>query len=301
MLCMGSKGYAQPMEVMAKHEGELAIKHLEQLNSPYEERSLFLTANGKKLFFQSLRGGQSWTHTYVNWAGDTLNDGDIWVSQKENAQWLPPEPLPYGINTSSGEGEPVAIKNGKLVYYHSWNFQWEYTEGPYYRVKKKGKRWKRIQGLGGNITEFFRQYSETGGMAISQDQKIFIVVARRPEQADKDLYISRRGAFGWSDFERLDLSTQGDEESVFLAPDGRTLYFASTGYHGLGGLDIYKTVLSADGSFGAIINLGSPINSCEDDHSFVVSEDGAEAYFVRHGDIHQVILKAADPIIKPIQ
>lgn len=301
LLLLCTRAYSQPTQHVATHSGRIEIIPLDQLNSPFDEDNLCLTANSRQLYFSTNRGGQIWSYSRRGPGGWYASDRDIWVSEKVKGQWQPPVPLPYGINTSNSEDEPSTVKNGKVLYYQSWGLQWEQTQGPYYRVKRKGRKWKNLQGLGGPITRFFRLYSYTHGMCVSPDQRLLIVAARKPSEAHFDVYMSRKGPFGWSRFTRLDISTAGNEQSVFLAADGKTLYFASDGYEGFGGLDIYKTVLSADGSFGAIINLGAPINSEQDDYGFVISKDGNEAYFVRQGDIYMLGLSRADPLIKPLQ
>ena len=90
--------------------------------------------------------------------------------------------------------------------------------------------------------------------------------------------------------QRHPLSTPGEERSVFIAPDGKTLYFASDGYTGFGGLDIYKTQLGPKGKLGPVINLGAGINTPEDEYGFVISENGQEAFLIRKGDIYFVDL-----------
>ena len=285
---------------VVQHEGDiLKIERLDVLNSDYLEQSLSLTANGSTMFFHSQRGGQVWSSSYINERGESTYDGDIWVSEKSNGIWEPPVVLPYGLNTSSNEDEPFTVKKGKIIYFQSWNFLWEATDGPYYRKKRRGKKWKRSNGLGGGITNAFTDFVTTDGMTLSPDEKTFIFVARNANQTQMDLYWSRKGPFAWNDPELLSVSTEGDERSVYLAHDGRTLYFASNGYGGFGGLDIFKTRLNEDGSFGELVNLGEPINTEEDDYGFVISADGNDGYFIRNGDIYSVDLREADAVIKP--
>jgi hypothetical protein len=75
----------------------------------------------------------------------------------------------------------------------------------------------------------------------------------------------------------VDLNTPYEEASLFLHRD-RTLYFSSTGHAGLGGRDIFKSDLSANGS-GEVINLGYPINTHFDDFSFSLDSVGVTGYF----------------------
>ncbi|MCG8573778.1 MAG: OmpA family protein [Flavobacteriales bacterium] len=46
-----------------------------------------------------------------------------------------------------------------------------------------------------------------------------------------------------------------------ISADGKTLYFASDMPGGFGGVDIYKTEIKKDGTFGNVINLGSKLNT----------------------------------------
>jgi hypothetical protein len=114
-----------------------------------------------------------------------------------------------------------------------------------------------------------------------------------------DLYISQKGPRGWSYCKRLGVSTPLDDRSVFIAADGQTLYFASNGYGGYGGLDIFKTTINPDGSCGEVINLGQPFNTPKDDYGFILTGDGSEGYFIRDGDIYFADLTNADPRMKP--
>ena len=49
-----------------------------------------------------------------------------------------------------------------------------------------------------------------------------------------------------------------------------TLYFASKGHGGMGGLDIYKTYVRSNGEWAPVENLKYPINSGGDDFGFII-------------------------------
>ncbi len=283
------------------HKGKIRIQRMDILNSASRETNISLTPDGRFLYFVSFRGGQPWSNKYMTWKSDSVWDGDIWYSEKINGKWNKPEVMPYGINTSSGEDEPNVLDDGKVVYYQSWDRMWMYNGGPYYKARRKGSVWGKPQGLGGGITEFFRRYAATDGMAISPDEKIFIVAAGLDYEISEkmDLYMSVRTVDGWSFCKKIPISTSGNERSVFLAGDGKTLYFASDGYKGYGGMDIFKTTLKPDGSFGEVINIGKPFNTSQDDYGFILTEDGDEAYFLRDGDIYYGDLTESDERIKP--
>ncbi len=292
--------YAQKVTIL-DHKDKIRLTPLTVLNSNYRETNLSITPDGKYLYFMSVRGQQSWSNQYMTYKGQRVYDGDIWYSQKIGGKWKNPSCLPYGINTNSGEDEPNISPDGKTVTFQSWKSFWELDGGPYYSARMNGNSWGKPFGLGGGITDFFinTENRATDGMTMSPDGKTFVVACGVDYDRRMDLYISRKKASGWTYLQKLPVSTSGDERSVFIAADGKTIYFASDGYKGFGGLDIFKAEITADGTVGEIINIGAPFNTPDDDYGFILTQDGKEAYFVRDGDIYFADLTQADERIKP--
>ncbi len=322
LVCASSSAYAQftPPRIL-KHPGQIRTERLNTLNSTYRETNLNITPDGKYLFFMSGRGQQPWSNPFHTiYKGKPEYDGDIWYAQKVNGKWQYPRCLDGTVNTSNGEDEPNISPDGQTVYFQSWGRAWEKEGGPYYRSTLKGVNWGTPQGLGGGINAFFLSTQKphaitrpdgskriymgtpyaTDGATVSADGKTFIVAAGADYDGNMDLYISRKDANGqWSFLRRLSVSTIGDERSPFLAADGKTLYFASNGYAGWGGLDIFKTVIQEDGSHDEIVNVGAPFNTWLDDYGFILTASGDEGYFVREGDIYYADIKNASPELKP--
>lgn len=75
------------------------------------------------------------------------------------------------------------------------------------------------------------------------------------------------------------INGEGDEITPFFNQKEKKLYFSSSSYSGMGGLDIY----SARGElskFGKPVNLGYPINSTVDDFYFVLNDDRESGFLV---------------------
>lgn len=73
------------------------------------------------------------------------------------------------------------------------------------------------------------------------------------------------------------LNTPYEERSVFIHPDGETMYFASTGHNTMGGFDLFYSKL-VDGKWTAPVNLGPPLNTPDDDIQLVVAGNGRYGY-----------------------
>lgn len=275
---------------------------LTALNSTFRDINLSITPNGKYLYFMSGRGGQPWSYpNYTTYRGKPEHDGDIWFSKRENDVWQAPLCLGKPINTASGEDEPNISADGQTVYFQSWQ-SWTNRGGPYYRAELHGEKWGTPVALGGGIHRFFAEgFSATDGMSVSPDGNILVVAVGKNYEGPMDIYITSKGRDGvWAYPEKLDISTPGDERSVFIGADNRTLYFASNGWGGFGKLDIFKTVLLGGSKCGEVYNIGKPFNTKEEDYGFVMDVLRDEVYFVRNGDIFYAKLgKDADPRIKP--
>ncbi len=94
-----------------------------------------------------------------------------------------------------------------------------------------------------------------------------------------DLYVTFRQHHSWSYPINLgpDINTSGNESFPYIHNDS-ILYFSSTGWEGLGGLDIYKARGKGE-SFSSVQNIGYPLNSSQDDFGIVFSPGHHHGYF----------------------
>jgi len=76
------------------------------------------------------------------------------------------------------------------------------------------------------------------------------------------------------------INTPGNEIAPFVYDN--SLYFSSDVFYGLGGMDVYRSNIQFDASFGIPVNLGKGINSKYDEFGFILKEndgDGLMGYF----------------------
>ncbi|MBI3135685.1 MAG: OmpA family protein [Bacteroidetes bacterium] len=73
------------------------------------------------------------------------------------------------------------------------------------------------------------------------------------------------------------LNTPYEERSVFIHPDGETMYFASKGHNTMGGYDLFYSKL-VNGAWTTPVNLGPPLNTPDDDVQLVVAGNGRFGY-----------------------
>ena len=104
------------------------------------------------------------------------------------------------------------------------------------------------------------------------------------------------------------LSTSaGNEVFPLLSPDGKTIYFSSDGFYGVGGYDLYKSVWDENAKrWSAAQNLGFPYSSPADDFLYMETEDGEHIIFASNRDCPKdsvcvyVIQREAFPVHVPV-
>ena len=116
--------------------------------------------------------------------------------------------------------------------------------------------------------------------AFSSDDQTLIFASNMPGgQGGTDLWMVKRVGLEWGTPENLGpkINTPGEEKFPYLSNDG-TLFFASDGHPGLGGLDIFKSTFD-NNSYSTPENLGNPFNSKDDDFGFIIDPNNKEGYF----------------------
>jgi outer membrane protein OmpA-like peptidoglycan-associated protein len=76
-----------------------------------------------------------------------------------------------------------------------------------------------------------------------------------------------------------DINSKHSETSICITPDGSTVFFTSDREGGHGGLDIYTSHLDKKGVWSKAVNLGTTVNTSEDDDSPFMDLDGKTLYF----------------------
>ena len=179
------------------------------------------------------------------------------------------------LNSKYHDGPLTMSADGNIIYFSSDSFREKTFEkdkknnlklgrNSIYKTTKNGDSWGSIDMLPFNSKEF-----STSNPSLSRDGKTLYFSSDRPGGlGGVDIWkaaINDDGTYG----EPLNLgnkvNTEGNESFPFIADDNKTLFFASSGKQGLGGLDVYKIDLS-NGSEAS--NLGKPVNSEKDDFAF---------------------------------
>ncbi|MEO0340854.1 MAG: OmpA family protein [Bacteroidota bacterium] len=250
----------------------------EGINTYSGEDEPNITADGQGVYFQSWRDGWEWT------------GGPYYRAELNGSQWS--RPVGMGSNITQFFKD-MDLRLDK-VFERDLKAKNLYREYIKLRTIYPFSWAPKLERRGINFNDYVLG---TDGMAISPNEKIFIVSTFNPNKKKYDLYISRKIAGStWSYPELLDIPNAANEISVYIAGDNKTVYFASDRSGGMGGYDIYKTTLTEGAQCTPPVNLGAPYNSTRDDYGFVVDPTDDMAYQIIDGDIYQVtLLEEAKP------
>ena len=242
------------------------------INSENEEYVPVITADESEIFFTSRR-----SNTVGGGMDLDIADyfEDIYYSKKENGEWSTAVNVGKPVNSEKHDATVgLSLDGQKLIIYRDT----KKALGDIFVTERKGTKWGEPLQLPKPINS---KSQETSACYSPDGNTIYFVSDRPNGQGGKDIYKSTKSKDDvWGDAENLGpiVNTSGHEDAVFLHPDGKTLYFSSTGHATMGGYDIFKTVLTK-GRWSSPENIGYPVNTADDDVCFVLTASGDYGYY----------------------
>ena len=201
------------------------------------------------------------------------------------------------LNFANKKGAPSLSSDLNTLYYAAEYNDIGYGRYDIYKVSKIGNGWSAPLNLGRNINSDFWESAPS----ISPDGQALFFSSNKPGgMGGIDIYVSYKNKNGvWGKAFNLgpNINTTGDDQTPFIHADNRTLYFASNGWPGYGGTDLFVSYKKVDGKWSKPTNLGYPINTFDNEGSIAIASNGSEGYIAsdridsRGGlDIYKVVL-----------
>jgi peptidoglycan-associated lipoprotein len=257
-------------------ERQYKVENMKEFNTRYHDFApAYASSDYESLIFTSSRKDGKGNKTYeVTGQKNT----DLFKVSMSKKGWTKPVLLDK-VNTDDEEGAVTLNYNYTTMYF---------TRCRQERGEKYGCAIMLSQAQGDS-------WSEPEDMKIVSDS----MIAAHPALSGDGLtmYFSSNifGGYGGSDLWKITrgsesdnqwsepvnlgstINTSGDEMFPFVRQD--TLFFASNGRPGFGGLDIYKAYPDSSGAF-TVENLGKPLNSEADDFGIIIENENERGYFV---------------------
>jgi outer membrane protein OmpA-like peptidoglycan-associated protein len=270
----------------AKEEGISATNVGYGINSPAEEYTPVLSADGLHLYFTGSE------------RPDCIGGEDIFFSEFGDGIWQRAINLGSTINTGQNEAiNAISADENTIVLFG--NYRGSYGKGDNFFAEKTAQGWTEIQHFPRPINS---EYYDSDAFVTSDGKAVLFVsdrpggVVARAEDGvrlspyhgsywgNTDIYVCFSTDTGWSKAINLGptINTPYTERTPFLHPDGKTLYFSSDGHYGLGRMDVFRAVRLREDSWtewSEPVNLGKEINTASDDWGYTVATSGEVAFF----------------------
>ncbi len=241
------------------------------VNTTNIEYAPTITADGRTLYFVSDRPGGIGGH-------------DFWYTTKAgrlDTIFTPPVNLAEPVDTDQNEGVASIAADGQTIFFTGCDRNDGLGDCDLYEAELEGTEWKNVRNV-----EEINSSAWDSQPALSSDGKTLYFVSTREgamgPEGDADIYVTTKGSDGrWAKPRNVGppINTTEREDSPFLFPGGKVLYFASAGHGGLGGLDFFSAKLNADGTWGEPENMGEPFNTERDERFITLPAAGDIVYF----------------------
>lgn len=242
------------------------------INGPYADYSPAISSNEDLIMFTSRR------NTTLGGLIDPNYDEyyeDIYQSFQFNGQWGVARNIGTPINSFGHDATVNLSSDGQnlLIYLD------DKGAGNIYESKNDVSKWSTPVKLPAQISSSAHESSA----CYSPDGKtLYFVSDREGGYGGSDIYYCNKKTDGdWGKVYNMgaNVNTSKDEESPYISFNGKTFYFSSRGHQTMGGFDIFRMEMDSMGKWSVPQNIGYPVNTPDDDVSFVISANGRHGYY----------------------
>jgi len=272
-------------ELMTKNSGIYDVKHLD-FNSNLDDFSPVYYEDG--LVFSSERSVSSSVDRTHSWTGNPFLDL-YYVDRKSSGgesegvcgEYAYGRPSKWSsANTKFHDAAPSFTADQSMMFYTRNNLEGKSDDDiiklKVFSVNNNGNgSFSNPVGLPFNSDE----YSVAHPTLTPDGSKLYFSSDMPGGYGGMDLYYADKQGSSWGPPNNMgpEINTEANEIFPYYHQTGR-LYFSSDGHIGIGGLDIYYMDDKGNGNFGAIDNMGYPINTVSDDFGIIINDEGTCGY-----------------------
>lgn len=268
------------------------------INSKYDDKNPCITADASQMVFTTRRPEN--TGDQVDKEGDGKYFENIYLAAYDSAGNGFTKAVNVGkpINTMAHDACTSISPDGKQIFIYKNDINDKASRGGNVFVSKiNNGKWRKPESMGKPVNS---SYWEGGACVSPNGKKYFFSSEREGGFGGSDIWmVEKINKKEWSKPVNLgpEINTPFDEAGMFLAPDGKTLFFCSNGPLSMGGYDVLKTVYE-NNLWSKPVNVGYPINSPGKEGQLTISADARYAYIssdrkggLGENDIYKIDLK----------
>ncbi len=259
-----------------KNPTRYVVRKMDKMNSRQSEFSPMLTGDTYDQLYLTSSRKEAIGEEKSGITG--MKNNDFFLAKKdEKGAWMSPEAIEDEINTEFDEGTCSFTGDGNTMYYTYCSEDPEFPRtAEIYKSSRSGAKWNK-----GQRVEIYKDSAlMCAHPAIDPSGEYLYFVTDAPGSfGGKDIWRITVSDIGSSYPENLgpEINTPGDEMFPYMKDD-TTLYFASDGHPGMGGLDIFKATRNSKGDW-TVENMKVPINSIGDDFGITFEGENERGFF----------------------
>jgi len=225
---------------------------------------------------------------------------EIYFSKKSDGKWTKPTNITSSLGGSNKYLMTSSITSDGMTLYLV--LQDPFNSDIYVSYLNRG-RWSRAAKLPKPVNS---KSDETHASISADGTSMFFASNRRGGEGDLDIYKTALTSKGkWDKPQNIGsgVNTPFNEDTPFVSPDGKTLYFSSEGHESMGGFDIFSYDLTNPSAVAT--NLGYPLNTTANDFFFVPAVDENSGYFAmqnteNNSDRQLYFVTLSSPVDEPV-
>ncbi|MFM8473775.1 MAG: TolB family protein [Candidatus Kapaibacterium sp.] len=241
----------------ARTSGHVEPKPELPMNTSNDEFGAVFSADGSTMYFTTEAGGRQRLMTC------RMIDG-VWGTPQE-VSLLPSSRI-------RNIGMPALSSDGQyMVFAAMLTESTGYGRTDLYSARRVNGFWGDIRNLGASVNS--SGWDSHPSMS-SDGTLLFFASDRDGGEGGTDIYMCVRTGSTWSKAVPLrGVNTPADESAPFISPDRRILYFVSERVGGMGGSDLYRSVLDAD-SVSSVRMMDPPVNTVSNEYGLCMTACG---------------------------
>jgi len=265
------------IEQIEQYTGDPKVYSLKGVNTSALEYFPSLTIDGKQLVFtrqdsNSIRNGYS------------PGQEDLYIGQLEENAVTSIRKLPEPLNSNNNEGTQTLRQDGRLMIFTACNRPDSKGGCDLYHSVKVNREWSQPINIGYPVNT---RYWESTPCLGPDGRSLYFASNRPGGLGGMDIWKSSYlPDSGWQNPVNLgpSINTDGDEISPYIHGDGKSFYFSSKGWIGMGNFDIFISRMNEVGDLLPPENLGYPLNTHSDEFGIAMAGSGEYAIFSSNRD-----------------
>jgi len=271
------KIYQQPRPILNAPDFPATLKKeklSDNINSTASDLNPLISHDGSLMFFTR--------QNHADNIGANKSYDDIWLSHRQpDGSWSRAENVGAPLNdVDNNDVFSLSADNNTVLLNNIYKTATTASTKGFSTSTRTATGWSTPQPM---IVEDYYNDDPFSEACLSANNKVFIMaVNRKDSRGGRDLYACFVKPDGsWSAPVNMgNINSFSDESAPFLAADGITLYFASSGWPGYGNRDLFVSKRLDDTwtKWTTPLNLGSAINTPNFEGLFRMEVSGETAY-----------------------